>query len=334
MTGPPLAVRAVRSAVRAGLADLPPGGLLLVACSGGADSVALAAATAFEAPRRGLRAGAVTVDHGLQPGSAERARALAAWLPDLGLDPVEVVTGSVSGSGGPEAAARAARYAALDTAADRLAAAAVLLGHTLDDQAETVLLGLGRGSGARSLAGMAPVSGRYRRPLLGLTRSMLRAACTADGLAVWDDPHNADPAFARVRVRDEALPALERAVGPGVSQALARTARLLRDDVDALDAWAQQAYVRAGHPDGGLDVSVLADLPAAVRRRVARAALLAAGCPGGSLTADHLLSVDALVAHWHGQGPVALPGGIEVRRRCGRLVLRQTGDEGVPAAWT
>jgi len=334
VTGPPPAVRAVRSAVRAALADLPQGGLVLVACSGGADSVALAAATAFEAPRRGLRAGAVTVDHGLQPGSAERARVLAAWLPDLGLDPVGVVTGSVSGSGGPEAAARAARYAALDAAADRLGAAAVLLGHTLDDQAETVLLGLGRGSGARSLAGMAPVSGRYRRPLLGLTRLTLRAACTADDLAVWDDPHNADPAFARVRVRHEALPALERAVGPGVSRALARTARLLRDDADALDAWAQRALARADHRDGGLDVSVLAELPPAVRRRVARAALLAAGCPGGSLTADHLRSVDALVAHWHGQGPVALPGGIEVRRHCGRLVLRQTGDEGVPAAWT
>ncbi|MDP9399194.1 MAG: tRNA lysidine(34) synthetase TilS, partial [Actinomycetota bacterium] len=204
---------AVRSAVRAHLADLPPGTTVLVACSGGADSLALAAATAFVAPRTGLVAGALVVDHGLQVGSDVRAAALVTSLQAMLAGPVEVLAVAVGQAGGPEAAARSARYAALDEAAQRLGAAAVLLGHTRDDQAETVLLGLARGSGPRSLAGMRPVSGRYRRPLLALDRATVRAACTAHGLIPWDDPYNGDPRYARVRVRRAALPALEEALG-------------------------------------------------------------------------------------------------------------------------
>ena len=172
--GPHPAVAEVRRAVRRGLDGLAAGDLVLAACSGGADSLALAAALAYEAPRPALRAGGVTVDHGLQPGSAERARRVAAVLAGLGLDPVEAVPVTVAagpGAGGPEAAARGARYQALDEAAGAPAPAAVLLGHSLDDQAETVLLGLARGSGARSLAGMAARRGRYRRPLLGVRRA-------------------------------------------------------------------------------------------------------------------------------------------------------------------
>lgn len=242
--GPHPAVAAVRAAVRAALADLEPGDRVLVACSGGPDSTALAAATAFEAQRRGWQAGGITVDHGLQPGSAERAEQVAALLRELGLFPVEIASVSVSGAGGPEAAARRARYAALDAAADRHAARAVLLGHTRDDQAETVLLGLARGSGARSLAGMPARSldGRYRRPLLGLERSIAREACVAAGLPVWEDPHNADAAYTRVRVRRRVLPVLEQELGPGIAAALARTADLLRADADALDLWADRAY--------------------------------------------------------------------------------------------
>ncbi|GAA5007287.1 tRNA lysidine(34) synthetase TilS [Actinopolymorpha pittospori] len=261
--GPHPAVAAVRVAVRRSVADLAPGSWILVACSGGADSTALAAATAFEAPRAGFQAGAVTVDHGLQPGSDERARAVADVLRGLGLRPVEAVRVDVTGGGGPEAAARRARYAALDEAADRLGACAVLLGHTRDDQAETVLLGLARGSGARSLAGMPPRSvrgGRYRRPLLALTRSTTEAACEAEGLRPWADPHNSDPSYARSRVRQQVLPLLERELGPGVAAALARTADLLRDDADALDAWADRAYaecvlgqVLEGRDDEGRD---------------------------------------------------------------------------------
>jgi tRNA(Ile)-lysidine synthase len=316
--GPAPAVAAVRAAVRVAVRDLAPGDLLLVACSGGADSLALAAATAFEAPRAGLRAGAVTVDHQLQAGSADRASALASELTRLGLDPVEAVTVAVGRAGGPEAAARAARYLALDDAADRLRAATVLLGHTRDDQAETVLLGLARGSGARSLAGMAARSGRYRRPLLDLDRAVVRSA--AAGLDTWDDPHNADPAFGRSRVRHAALPALEAALGPGVAAALARTASLLRADADALDGWADQVAEQV-YDDAadGLDVTALALLPAAVRTRVLRRAALEAGSPAGDLSAGHVAGVDRLVTDWHGQGPLDLPGQVSAARRCGRL---------------
>ncbi|HEX4698635.1 MAG TPA: tRNA lysidine(34) synthetase TilS [Actinomycetes bacterium] len=312
-------VLAVRREVRAALAGLAPGSLVLVACSGGPDSVALAAALAHEAPRAGLTAGGVTVDHGLQPGSADRAAVVAEQLRALGLAPVEVAAVDATGpEGGPEAAARTARYAALDALADRLGAAAVLLGHTLDDQAETVLLGLARGSGARSLAGMAAARGPYRRPLLGLPRAVVRAA--ADGHRTWEDPHNADPAYARARARHDALPALERALGPGVAAALARTADLLRDDADALDEWAERALV-AATVDDGLDVAALAALPAALRTRVIRRAALAAGSPASALSAAQVAGLDRLVTDWHGQGPLDLPGGVAAARACGTLAF-------------
>jgi tRNA(Ile)-lysidine synthase len=315
---PPLAVAQVRSAVRAMLAGCGP--TVLVACSGGADSLALAAAAAFEAPRAGIRAGLITIDHGLQPGSAEQAGHVAALGFELGLDPVEVVPVRVGGAGGPEAAARTARYGALDAAAEALDAT-VLLGHTLDDQAETVLLGLGRGSGSRSLAGMRPVDGRYRRPLLGLRRGVTVAACRALGLAPWDDPQNRDPRFQRVRLRLDVLPRLEDALQGGVAEALARTAELLRDDADALDGWACDVLRRLV-PSGAvtaLDVDALVELPRAVRSRVVRRWLTDAGT--GPLTAERTAAVEALLSRWHGQGAVDLPGGAAVRRRSGRLEL-------------
>lgn len=250
MTGPAPAVAAVRTAVRHALADLPADALVLVGCSGGADSLALAAATAFVAPRAGLRAGAVVVDHGLQPGSADVAARAATVCRGLGLGPVEVVAVSVAGPGGPEAAARAARHRALADVAARHGAAAVLLGHTLDDQAETVLLRLARGSGARSLAGMPAVRGPLRRPLLGLRRVDTEAACAALGLAPWTDPTNgpAEPgvlAPLRSRVRHEVLPVLEEVLGPGVVPALARSAAALAADDAALTAAAADLLARA-----------------------------------------------------------------------------------------
>ncbi|KNE82901.1 MULTISPECIES: tRNA lysidine(34) synthetase TilS [Streptomyces] len=312
----------------------PGAPLVLAACSGGADSVALASALAFEAPKLGIRAGGVTVDHRLQPGSGKRAEEVAARLRELGLDPVETVAVDVGRSGGPEAAARDARYAALDSVADRYGARAVLLGHTRDDQAETVLLGLARGSGIRSLSGMAAVSGRdgrYRRPFLRLDRQTARTACLAQSLPVWDDPHNSDPSYTRSRLRHEGLPALEKSLGKGVIEALARTAQLSRDDADALDVWADDAErsVRSapgggpgeGGPAGGLDVAKLAVLPPAIRRRVLRRAAIAAGSPAGSLFARHIEEMDRLVTDWHGQGALNLPGRVEVRRRCGNLVI-------------
>ena len=376
--GPPPAVAAVRSGVRDGLAGLAPGDLVLAACSGGADSLALAAALAHEAPRLGLRGGGVTVDHGLQDGSADRAAQLAALLGRLGLDPVRIATVTVAsgpGRGGPEAAARTARYAALEQVAEQTGAAAVLLAHSRDDQAETVLLGLARGSGARALAGMPARRGRLRRPLLGLSRAALREACQALQLEPWDDPHNFDPSYARARVRHQALPALEAALGPGIAEALARSAAQLSADCAALDAIAAAeewrihragpgpGVARAGAGGGGgcgrggtrvpggggvataqpadpgahagvgaaaelravLDIDGLDGLAAAVRGRVLRSAALAAGCPGGSLSASHVAALDALVTGWHGQRGADLPGGIRVQRRYGKLLFSGAG---------
>ncbi len=304
---------------------------VLVACSGGADSLALAAATAFEARRAGIRAGLVTIDHGLLGGSGEQARHVAALGYELGLDPVEIVPVEVGGEGGPEAAARTARYAALDGAAEALDAR-VLLGHTLDDQAETVLLGLGRGSGPRSIAGMAVVDGHYLRPLLGVRRVTTSAACAALGLPVWQDPHNVDTSFQRVRLRLEVLPLLEDALQGGVAQALARTAELLADDLAALDAWADAALdmmisaetaenpgSARDHHAGRLDADALAELPRAVRTRVLRAWATRAGA--AALSAERTAALDALVVGWRGQGPVELSGRVAVRRESGRLVV-------------
>jgi tRNA(Ile)-lysidine synthase len=328
--GPGVAVAEVRTAVRACLAGLTAGELVLVACSGGADSLALAAATAFVAPRLGLRAGAVTVDHGLQPGSDERAAEIAVLLAKLGLDPVRstAVTVAPAGASGPENAARVARYGALDAAAAAYGAAAVLLGHTLDDQAETVLLGLARGSGGRSLAGMAARRGRYRRPLLAVRRAATAAACAELGLEPWQDPHNSDFRFARARVRHQALPALEAALGPGVAEALARTAAQLRADAECLDdlAFAESGQLRqAGSDPAGLDVAWLAALPAAIRTRVLRDAAVMAGCPPGALAAGHIGQVDALVTAWHGQRWADLPGGVRARRQAGKVWFSSTG---------
>jgi tRNA(Ile)-lysidine synthase len=308
------AVADVRRAVRASFAGLAAGDLVLVALSGGADSLALAAATAFEAPRAGLVAGAVVVDHGLQPGSARVAEAAAAQASALGLAPVVVRRIAVGSDGGPEAAAREARYAALTTVAAETGAGAVLLGHTLDDQAETVLLGLARGSGPTSLQGMDAVSGRWRRPLLAVRREVTRASCADLGLEPWDDPHNDDPAFARVRVRTTVLPVLERELGPGVAEALVRTAAQLREDSEALDHFAEeQAEEVADHAEAGisLDVRSLAANPAALRQRLIRLAVESEFAL--TLSRAQTLEVARLVTDWHGQGAVSLPGVTVVR---------------------
>ena len=345
MSGPPPAVARARRAVRATLETVAadhPQALVLVACSGGADSLALAATTAFEAPRLGLRAGAVVVDHQLQQGSAAVAAEAATRCVDLGLEPVVVRTVDVAtgpGSGGPEAAARSARYAALEAVAESQGAVVVLLGHTADDQAESVLLGLARGSGARSLAGMRASVGRWRRPLLGLRRTETEEVCTAQGTGWWEDPTNAGTspeAPLRSRVRAQVLPVLDDVLGPGVVDALVRTADQLDEDDTALAALAAELLGRArasvaraldttavplGAAAVQLDVDVVREAVPAVRRRCLRLAALAAGCPAGALTRDHVLAVDALLTRWRGQGPLHLPGGVEARRVCGRLVL-------------
>ena len=319
MTGPHPATAATRVAVRPALVECGPGDLVLVACSGGADSLALAAAVAFEAPKLAVRVGAVVVDHGLQPESVQTAAMVAGWLRRMGLDPVDVATADVTSSGdGVEAAARSARYAALDAVADLHGARLVLLGHTLDDQAEQVLLGLTRGAGARSLAGMPRARDRFRRPLLGISRGQTRASCAAEGLTWWDDPMNDDPAFTRVRARG-ALVDLERDLGPGVAAALARTADQLREDADHLDALAGTAVASLGAGPWG--VEALEALPRAVRTRVWRRLAVTAGAPAGQVSARHTEACDALLTRWHGQGPVSLPGSLLVTRSGGRVSI-------------
>nr|WP_277628404.1 tRNA lysidine(34) synthetase TilS [Arsenicicoccus dermatophilus] len=305
--------------------DQLPEGLVLVACSGGTDSLALASAVAFEVDKTGRAAGAVVVDHGLQDGSVQVAAQAADRCRDLGLHPVVVRRVEVrAGAGGPEDAARTARHGALAEVAAQLGAVAVLLAHTRDDQAEQVLLGLARGSGARSLAGMPPVRGIVHRPLLGVTREDTTAVCRHDGLTPWADPHNADPTYARVRAR-ALMPLLEEQLGPGIRDALARSAALLRADADALDAlaqdWLAARAAGAAVPDGTvttLPAAELAALSRAVRSRVLHRAALAAGATPGALTAAHVDALDALVTRWRGQGPVALPGSVTARRTSGR----------------
>ncbi len=332
--------RAVRNCLEALLvekgADAAPGPLLLIALSGGPDSLALAAATAFEAPRAGFRAGAVVVDHGLQAGSDAVAARAADQARALGLEPVLVQTVSVGEEGGPEAAAREARYAALAQAAVETGTAAVLLGHTLDDQAETVLLGLARGSGTGSLSGMAQRSSgmaaltegavTYLRPLLGIRRESTVQFCKDSGLEPWIDPHNSQQRFARVRVREVVLPMLEAELGPGVTEALARTAELAREDSEALDLFAaEQVEELAEHAEAGISLSVpgLANNPAALRQRIIRLAVKSEF--GVSLSRGQTIEVARLVTDWRGQGPLDLPG-IRVVRRGARIEFRAQSE--------
>jgi len=316
------AVAEVRLAVRSALTGLEPGATVLVALSGGADSLALAAATAFEAPKRGLRAASLTVDHGLQDGSTDAAAAAAAKAEALGLE-ARVARVEVGAAGGPEAAAREARYGALADGARAIGAAAILTGHTLDDQAETVLLGLARGAGATSLQGMAEASVlegvALLRPLLGVRRVTTRAACAAEGLEPWDDPHNADPRFARVRVRETVLPVLESELGPGIAEALARTAAQLREDAEAFDEMIDETIEDiVEHAEAGISVSAAALVanPAALRNRIIRHVV--ASEFHESLTRTQTLEVARLVTDWSGQGPIDLPG-CRARRVGGRV---------------
>jgi tRNA(Ile)-lysidine synthase len=287
-----------------------------VALSGGPDSLAL---TAVAAPLRPTTA--LIVDHGLQSDSAAVAETARAQAVALGCVDARVLCVRVGNEGGPEAAARAARYAALGAYHE----GPVLLAHTLDDQAETVLLGLGRGSGARSIAGMRPHDPPWCRPLLGVRRAVTHAACVELGLTAWQDPHNTDRRFTRTRLRQEVLPLLEEVLGGGVAEALARTAMALREDTELIDTLAAQALpgVTAG---AGLQTQALAALPDVIRRRVIRGWLLAGGATG--LTDKQIRGVDTLVTAWRGQGGVAVGSTLRGQRlvagrRDGVLTLRR-----------
>jgi tRNA(Ile)-lysidine synthase len=317
------------------LKDAP---LVLVALSGGPDSLALAVALGFEQAKCGVRAGAIIVDHGLQEGSAEVAERAAEQVRAAGLNPVLVRRVAVTdGGGGPEADARAARYAAFADVARETHASAVLIGHTLDDQAETVLLGLARGSGARSLAGMRVISSSvsqasspgliFVRPLLGLRRDGVAQSLADQGIEPWHDPQNADPAFSRVRVRASVLPLLEAELGPGVAQALARTATQLTDDADYLDALAAETFESSVTGERTLSTEILATLHPAIRIRCLRIWLVRELDPS-QLSAAHLAAVDELVTNWRGQHAIDVPGGTIVRHRdtlCAEPIPQGTG---------
>lgn len=319
-------VAEIRRAVRAAIAELPERSTLVVALSGGADSLALTAATAFEARAHGMQVVSATIDHGLQDGSADAAAAAAAKAEALGIrSSIERVQVRADADG-PEAAARDARYAALRAIAAAEGAAAVLLGHTLDDQAETVLLGLARGAGAASLQGMAPSRVDedgliWLRPMLGVRRETTRAFCAASDLVPWDDPHNLEDRFARVRVRERVLPVLEAELGPGIAKALARTAEQLREDAEAFDEMIHETIEDiVEHAEAGISVSVaaLAANPAALRNRIIR--LVAHSEFGASLTRIQTVEVSRLVTDWSGQGPIDLPG-CSAARVGGRIVF-------------
>lgn len=301
----------LRSAVRTTLSNFSPGDLILVAVSGGADSLALAEAAKLEADKLALNLLGVTVDHQLQVGSDLQAESVVKQLSF----PCLIEKVKVEITDGVEASARRARYEALARVAKEKGAVAVLLGHTKDDQAETVLIGLARGSGARSLSGMAAETGIYHRPFLNITRAQTLAACKELKLNPWQDPHNDDLSFLRVRVRKEVLPMMEKNLGPGISDALVRSANLLRDDADALDKLAADFW----REDNSLTISALEALPKAIRTRVLRLALFEKGVM--QLTADQIGQVDALISNWKGQGEVSLPSGVKVSRISGRLTL-------------
>ncbi len=294
---------------------------ILIGVSGGADSLALALATYQEASHHSVEVIALIIDHGLQEGSDKTAQSAAENLRKIGIINIEIVRVHVEIIDGLEASARRARYSASDAAIVQYSPDYFFLAHTKNDQAESVLLGLARGSGTRSLSGMAEENGIYIRPILHIDRSTTEEVCRENNLSPWVDPHNSDDSYARVRVRKNILPILENDLGPGIIDALSRSARILREDADALDQYADDFLKAKTSQD--LDVELLATLPKAVRSRVLRRVILAAGAPSGSITADHVAAVEALITAWHGQGEVSLPGGVKVGRISGRLSLSQ-----------
>ena len=309
----------LRQAVRFWFEKLEPNSKVCIGVSGGADSLALAAAAKLESKNFSIDLVAVIVDHGLQANSAEIAEFAKQQLIKLGFQDIFVGRASVQITDGLEASARRARYKVFQQAIETYGPNTFLLGHTKNDQAEGVLLGLARGSGTKSLSGMQEVSGIFVRPLLGIDRATTEIACHESNIEYWVDPHNSNQDFTRVRVRENILPLLENDIGPGIIDALARSAKILREDATALDEWAENVFRQVEPMD--IEISILATLPVAVRSRVLRMAIYAAGAPAGSISAAHLEPIEAFVSDWRGQGHTSLPGGVKVCRISGRLSL-------------
>jgi tRNA(Ile)-lysidine synthase len=318
----------VRRAIRDAwdLVGLTQGSTVAVACSGGADSLALASAALFEGNRAELKVIAVIVNHNLQEGSKEIALKTQALLTDLGFDLVEVVDVTVQqNSLGMEAAARNARYEALSEFAQKHHATFTMLGHTLDDQAETVLLGLARGSGAKSMSGMPTLSndGKYLRPLLKITRKETVSYCEDLRIQYWSDPQNLDTKFSRVKARLKVLPVLEEELGPGIAQALSRTAEILQDDISYLELQADEAFKTATRTTNNsviIDTDAFEGLPKALANRVIHKSLSLMGAEPAKVQIDAVMD---LVNNWHGQKPLTLPS-VRVERKGKEIILKST----------
>ena len=307
-----------RLAVRQTLAALSPGDGVVVAVSGGADSLLLAYSLFLEREELALSIHAVVIDHQLQEDSGAIAIQTKRALEKLGIESITIIPVEVEKRDGIEADARRARYQALVEFARKVSASRIFLGHNQDDLAESVLLGLTHGSGTKSLAAMRVDDGLYVRPFLALEREVIRQACQEAKLDYWNDPHNEDERFTRVKIRKKILPLLESEIGPGITEALARSARIFREDSDALDALAEEIYTTLPDPTA-MEIGVLEGLPIALRKRVIRRALASLGAT--RINAEQLGWVDALVSQWHGQKEVALPAGVTARRESGRLAL-------------
>lgn len=307
-----------RRVVRELLKVLSPGDQIIVAVSGGADSLLLAYCLNLEAKDDAFHITALIINHQLQENSAVVAEEAKRQLLEMGLSKVEIIPVEVGKENGLEAAARTSRYAALDAYAIKVGATAIFLGHNQDDLAESVLLGLTQGSGTQSLAGMATIDGKYFRPFLTLSREQILKACAEVGIKYWSDPHNDDERFTRVKIRKKILPMMESEIGPGIKEALARSARIFREDSDALNRLTEEIYATIEDPCS-IEISLLEGLPSALRKRVIRRALASLGST--RLSSEQLGWVDALVSQWHGQGAVALPAGVTARRESGRLAL-------------
>jgi len=322
-----LAQGTVRHALRKTLTrHTGPGQRLLVAVSGGADSMALAAALEFEAKKLNLEIAAAVIDHGLQKNSSKVALQAADRLREIGYSQIEIKKVKVSKKGGPEAAARTARYEALEQIRKDIFADFVLLGHTESDQAETVLLGLVRGSGAKAISGMSERSGTLLRPLLVIDRATTEQFCKDSGIKFWVDPQNSDTRFVRVLIRKKILPFLEKNLGNGIARNLIRTSDQLREDESYLSEISQKAFkkiAKQGTNSLSLPVSDLEKLPAPLMNRVIKHCL---DSFGGESTRGHVLAVVDLVLDWHGQKPLSLPG-VRVERKGNTITLKANAGD-------
>ena len=318
MINPPIEMQ---NAVQNLLKNFDAGDYVLVGCSGGADSLALVWTTSVVGKRLELKVGAIIVDHQLFPESNDVALNAKKQCEDLGIQEVIIKKVNVEHNHeGLEAAARIARYEAFENVLHETNAQAILLAHTQDDQAETVLMRLTRGSGAKSLSGMAQVSGKYLRPFLHLRKKLVHDSLDLIGLKAWQDPANTDHQFLRVKVRHELMPKIVEVLGESAISSLDKTSQLLRLDNQALEELAQQFFEsQKDVKTNGLEISELEKLPEAIRTRVLRIFAIASGVHPGPFSFEHIEAIDALVKNWHGQGNVDLPGFIQATRVDGSL---------------